>query len=75
MLGFFEDRKEYLNEETIVIKDLIGQEDMVVATGGGVVCGSNVVVVVVVVENVEYLIVPQSAILILIRDDFGDMTD
>ena len=37
LLGFFEDRKEYLNEETIVIKDLIGQEDMVVATGGGVV--------------------------------------
>ena len=35
LLGFFEDRKEYLNEETIVIKDLIGQEDMVVATGGG----------------------------------------
>ncbi len=37
ILGFFEDRKEYLNEETIVIKDLIGQKDVVVATGGGIV--------------------------------------
>ena len=26
------------------------------------------------VENVEYLIVPQSAILVLIRDDFSDIT-
>ncbi len=26
------------------------------------------------VENVEYLIVPQSAILVLIRDDFSDMS-
>ena len=37
ILGFFEDRKKYLDEETIIIEDLIKQKDMVVATGGGIV--------------------------------------
>ena len=37
ILGFFGDRKKYLNEETIIIEDLIKQKDMVVATGGGIV--------------------------------------
>lgn len=37
ILGFFEDRKKYLDEETIIIEDLIIQRDVVVATGGGIV--------------------------------------
>ena len=37
ILGFFEDRKKYLDEETIIIEDLIKQKDIVVATGGGII--------------------------------------
>ncbi len=37
ILGFFEDRKEYLDEETIILEDVIKQKDIVVATGGGIV--------------------------------------
>lgn len=37
ILGFFEDRKKYLDEETVIIEDLIIQRDVVVATGGGIV--------------------------------------
>ena len=37
ILGLFEDRKKYLDEETIIIEDLIKQKNMVVATGGGII--------------------------------------
>ena len=37
ILGFFGDRKKYLDEETIIIEDLIKQKNMVVATGGGII--------------------------------------
>ena len=37
ILGFFEDRKKYLDEETIILENLIKLENVVVATGGGIV--------------------------------------
>ena len=45
ILGFFEDRKKYLDEETIILENLIkrnrpialAMENVVVATGGGIV--------------------------------------
>ncbi len=37
LFRFFKGRKKCLNEETIILKDLIGQENIVVATGGGIV--------------------------------------